>query len=418
MIEFLRSSLARGTRSGRTTTGTTGTTGTTTSSTSTKPPGSRAETISPFTTHFIETEVDGERVGVTLYDSKGLERHLVDLQLREMSTFIETKFQETFYEEQKVQRAANARDTHVHAVLLLLDPARLDANQATNEAAMNGKNSFANMSRLTGILDDDLDISVIRALQGKTTIVPVISKADTVSIAHMAHLKRAVWETFKTIKFDPLAALELDGEDDADSYDANTRESSVYEEPIQNQHPAERGTPNRMNGERNDGRGLRVSANTDIPALPLSVLSPDVYEPGIIGRRFPWGFADPYNPEHCDFSKLKDSIFSDWRVELREASRNRWYEGWRTNRLNRRGLAAPVKRDRSPAAKVVSNARAYGSPTTKGTNASPYKAEYTPDSGVGEYRSIRDSEIGIAMTGPGNGDRSSNRQHDGDGDMF
>ncbi|KAK5693301.1 hypothetical protein LTS12_028680, partial [Elasticomyces elasticus] len=76
--------------------------------------------------------------------------------------------------------------------------------------------------------------------------------------------------------------------------------------------------------------------------LPFAILSPDPHtlasddEP--IGRRFAWGFADPYNPEHCDFVKLKNSVFSDWRSELREASRVIWYENWRTSLLNHNGV--------------------------------------------------------------------------------
>ena len=38
-----------------------------------------------FTSHYLETEIEGERIGVTLWDSKGLENNIVDLQLREMS---------------------------------------------------------------------------------------------------------------------------------------------------------------------------------------------------------------------------------------------------------------------------------------------------------------------------------------------
>ena len=74
----------------------------------------------------------------------------------------------------------------------------------------------------------------------------------------------------------------------------------------------------------------------EAPLIPMSILSPDIYEPEIIGRQFPWGFADPYNEDHCDFLRLKDAVFGDWRAELREASRERWYEGWRTSRLKQR----------------------------------------------------------------------------------
>lgn len=75
--------------------------------------------------------------------------------------------------------------------------------------------------------------------------------------------------------------------------------------------------------------------------VPLSILSPDPYSLSSgeqpIGRKFPWGFADPYDPEHCDFVKLKDACFGDWRADLREASREVFYERWRTSRLNRKG---------------------------------------------------------------------------------
>ena len=74
--------------------------------------------------------MEGERVGLTLWDSVGLEKNIVDLQLREMTTFIESKFEETFAEEQKVMRSPGFRDTHIHCVFLVLDPLRLDANIA------------------------------------------------------------------------------------------------------------------------------------------------------------------------------------------------------------------------------------------------------------------------------------------------
>ena len=73
---------------------------------------------------------------------------------------------------------------------------------------------------------------------------------------------------------------------------------------------------------------------TNVEFLPLSVISPDSYEPGAIGRKFPWGFADPFNAEHCDFLRLKEAVFSEWRGELRESSREIWYENWRTSRLS------------------------------------------------------------------------------------
>ena len=98
-----------------------------------------------------------------------------------MTSFIESKFEETFAEEQKVMRSPGFRDTHIHCVFLVLDPLKLDANIAS------AQQSGGAMSRVGG-LDDDVDLQVLRALWEKTVVIPVIAKADTLTTQHMAYL--------------------------------------------------------------------------------------------------------------------------------------------------------------------------------------------------------------------------------------
>ncbi|KKA27906.1 hypothetical protein TD95_004201 [Thielaviopsis punctulata] len=286
-----------------------------------------------FIPHFVETEIDNERIGLTLWDSEGLEKNVVDLQLREMLAFLESKFEDTFTEEMKVIRSPGVQDTHIHAVFLVLDPARLDRNMAATRSAANGAGNKY-MQNSTGILDNDLDLQVMRTLTGKTTIIPVISKADTITTKHMAMLKRGVAESLKKANLDPLAPLGLEDEgsdssrlDEADEDDSTDSNSG-----------------SRPNGHKESPAGSisgsLQNSTEELPFLPLSIISPDLYEPGVVGRQFPWGFADPYNEEHCDFTRLKEAVFAEWRGDLRELSRERWYEGWRTSRLNRRNQSA------------------------------------------------------------------------------
>jgi septin family protein len=313
-----------------------------------------------FIPHYVESEIDGERIGVTLWDSEGFEKNVVDLQLREMAGFLESKFEETFAEEMKVIRSPGVQDTHIHAVFLVLDPARLDRNLSAAKAqAANGQNAKfeSHPSRTFGALDEDLDIQVMRTLQGKTTVIPVISKADTVTIAHMAVLKKMVWASLKQANFDPLEPLGLDDADvspnssridegdEGDEEDAEAAEKTIDEDedsdedeegeqlPIQGASSPER--KKRSSGSVRRSKQPEEEAD-ELPLLPMSIISPDIYEPGVIGRKFPWGFANPYDEEHCDFTKLKDAVFSEWKGELREASREQWYEGWRTSRLKHR----------------------------------------------------------------------------------
>lgn len=308
---------------------------------------------SPFEPSYVETDIEGERVGVTLWDSQGLEKSIIDLQLRDLAAFVESKFEETFNQESRVVRTPGVKDTHIHCVLLLLDPARLDSTMRSTEHSSTKKS--------TGAEDEALDLDVIRALESKTTVIPVIAKADTLTAAHMAHLKRLVWSKVKHAKLDPLEALSLDDEDEDDSPDSEAHESD-FSSSESELHQAARSPPHKVtedtNVEDSDTMGSvfppvrkssramlgpvsskRADSCTPAPEelfLPLSILSPDSHtSPGALTRIFPWGEADPCNPAHCDYIRLRECVFGDWRSDLRLTSREKWYENWRTSRLKR-----------------------------------------------------------------------------------
>ncbi|OAA42718.1 septin [Metarhizium rileyi] len=301
-----------------------------------------------FVPHFMETEIDNERIGLTLWDSEGIEKNLVDLQLRELIAFLESKFEETFAEEMKVVRSPGVQDSHIHAVFLVLDPFRLDRNIAASRNGTTGyKGSGGSDSRIraSGPLDDDLDLQILRSLHRKTTVIPVIAKADTITTKHMNVLKKSVWDSIKKADLDPLEALGLDEEGDDNSNRIDEEEEEGVAADNEELKEPNSSSPSSPNSKRLSSQSIRrykaqeESKEDEIPFLPLSIISPDLYEPAVIGRQFPWGFADPYNEQHCDFTRLKEAVFSEWRGELREASREQWYEGWRTNRLKLRDLS-------------------------------------------------------------------------------
>lgn len=290
-----------------------------------------------------------------------------------MSAFLESKFEETFTEEMKVVRSPGVQDTHIHAAFLVLDPARLDRNiaagqrmEANDYGNYNGHGHATGDIRAFGGLDEDLDMQVLRILQNKTTVIPVLSKADTITTKHANILKRTVWETLKKANMDPLEALGLDsdaasdrieeedeedeeeeeGSENDDDEDQNAQDKFAVKSTAQQDHDAEVpvASSNAKRLSSNSVRKHKAQQDTNLdakadetPFLPLSIISPDLYEPDIVGRQFPWGFADPYNEQHCDFTRLKEAVFTEWRSELRVASREQWYEGWRTNRLRQRG---------------------------------------------------------------------------------
>ena len=299
-----------------------------------------------FAPHFMETEIDNERIGLTLWDSEGIEKNLVDLQLRELTAFLESKFEETFAEEMKVVRSPGVQDTHIHAVFFVLDPTRLDRTMADSQRQ--NTNGVHGSARTAGALDEDIDLQILRSLHRKTTVIPVIAKADTITTKHMSALKKSVWDCIKKADLDPLEALGLDEdsdgrieEEDEEELEEQGNEADTVDEAgeAQNLASSPSSSPNQKrlsNQSLRRHKAQEEAREDEIPFLPLSIISPDLYEPETIGRQFPWGFADPYNDQHCDFTRLKDAVFSEWRGELREASREQWYEGWRTNRLKLR----------------------------------------------------------------------------------
>lgn len=357
-----------------------------------------------FTSHSFEADVEGERIGVTLWDSQGLEKNLVDLQLREMTSFIESKFEETFTEEQKVSRAPGSRDTHIHCVFLVLDPVRLDITLAASKKHVNN-NAFAAAQGPAG-LDEELDLLALKTLAGKTTIIPVVSKADTLTSAHMNYLKRCVWGSIQAEKLDPLAALGLEESDDEEEFDhdsdgaehsddsddlpiqstesgssemVDAREDQERDQDDSDFHDSVAGnssSPDMKSNSTNTTlsspfKAMQVNqpdkssaATSEELYIPFSIISPDPYTPDVRGREFPWGMADPLNPDHCDFVRLRDSVFAEWRTELRTIAREKWYEDWRTSRLKRTPQRIRQARGVTPVAAVPREGRSLSESQT------------------------------------------------------
>ncbi|KAI5364549.1 Putative P-loop containing nucleoside triphosphate hydrolase [Septoria linicola] len=345
---------------------------------------------SSFSSTYLESEIDSERIGLTLWDSKGLEKNVVDLQCRELTAFVESKFEETFAEEQKVMRTPGVKDTHIHCVFLVLDPVRLDSHIGACPNTAIGREFAA-------ALDDDLDLQVMRALWGKTTVIPILGKADTLTVGHMSFLKRAVWDAIKAAKLDPLEALEL--EDDSEEDSNGEAEGAGSGEESDTSLPKVR--PAKAH-KRQSSLSVLETIGGDMPYLPMSILSPDPYDVPKkgekVGRRFPWGLADPYDSTHCDFGRLRDSVFSEWRVELRELSRSRWYENWRTSRLkNLPGTRQRIQGGVTPVASVPRGGR-IASQTPRQASLQVDGADYAVERKVSNISSS--PSMGMARSSP------------------
>jgi septin family protein len=178
-----------------------------------------------------------------------------------------------------VQRSQKHLDTHIHCALYMIDPT----------------SAHYHYSLPYGL--DALDIHILTRLSRITTVIPIISKADTCTNARLSTLKSLVTQNIRQHNL-RLSSF-LSEQDTYSEDDEDMDETSSQEE---------------------------MDTGDDIN-LPLSVLSPDYHgefmaaggksSVDTTGRSYPWGFADALNPNHCDYVKLRELVFVDWRRELK-----------------------------------------------------------------------------------------------------
>ena len=144
---------------------------------------------------------------------------------------------------------------------------------------------------------DALDIHILSRLSRITTVIPIISKADTCTTTRMNNLKSLIAQTIRQQNLRLTSFLS-----EGDTYSEQDDDDEMDEMDEDDQ----------------------MDLGDDL-SLPLSVLSPDYYAEAssmnkdvqAVGRSYPWGFADALNPNHCDYVKLRELVFVDWRRELK-----------------------------------------------------------------------------------------------------
>ncbi|KAM9330859.1 septin-2A [Gastrophryne carolinensis] len=146
-----------------------------------------------------------------------------------------------------------------------------------------------------------LDVEFMKALHGKVNIVPVIAKADTLTLKERERLKRRVLDE---IAEHGIRIYQLP--------DADSDEDEEFKEQT---------------------RVLKAS-------IPFAVIGSnqliEVKGKKIRGRLYPWGVVEVENPEHNDFLKLRTMLVTHMQ-DLQEVTQDLHYENFRSERLKRTG---------------------------------------------------------------------------------
>ncbi|XP_029297344.1 neuronal-specific septin-3 isoform X2 [Cottoperca gobio] len=196
-----------------------------------------------------------------------------------ISKYINEQYEKFLKEEVNITRKKRIPDTRVHCCLFFINP--------------------------TGHSLHSLDLEFMKRLSHSVNIIPVIAKADTMTIEERQEFKQRVRKELEMagIEFYPQKEFDEDMEDKSDN-------DKIRE------------------------------------AMPFAVVGSDkeyqVNNKRVLGRKTAWGIVEVENPNHCEFALLRDFLIRSHLQDLKEVTHNIHYETYRAKRLNENGGLHPI----------------------------------------------------------------------------
>ncbi|KAJ1652203.1 hypothetical protein IWQ61_007407 [Dispira simplex] len=240
---------------------------------------------------------------------------------RKIVSFLEEQMDKRVVEELKVRRDKYAPNLIVHACLYFMDP-----NQEGFRAT---------------------DIHIIKELGTRVNLIPVVGKADLITLTRKLQLQSDFVVGMK-LYADQVSLFDLPGDGEGPETELNTRDSVCLEGPDGDSKGLGTGAPSSVmmpfflfNHEPIDPHTLApfgelAATETTLPEFK-SVLDTltrtHAKNPLFLGRCYPWGRIDCMNPEHCDFAIVRSMLFDSHRDMLRQHTLGVIYEDYRARQL-------------------------------------------------------------------------------------
>ncbi|KAL4647883.1 neuronal-specific septin-3 [Arapaima gigas] len=228
--------------------------------------------------HVIEE--GGVKMKLTVIDTPGFGDQINNENCWEpISKYINEQYEKFLKEEVNIARKKRIPDTRVHCCLYFISP--------------------------TGHSLRQLDLEFMKHLSRVVNIIPVIAKSDTLTVEEKNEFKQKVRKELEMsgIEFYPQKEFDEDLEDKSDN-------DKIRE------------------------------------AMPFAVVGSDkeyqVNGKRVLGRKTPWGVVEVENPNHCEFSQLRDFLIRSHLQDLKEVTHNIHYETYRAKRLNDNGGLHPI----------------------------------------------------------------------------
>ncbi|XP_029446291.1 neuronal-specific septin-3 isoform X2 [Rhinatrema bivittatum] len=228
--------------------------------------------------HVIEEA--GVKMKLTVVDTPGFGDQINNENCWDpIEKYINEQYEKFLKEEVNIARKKRIPDTRVHCCLYFISP--------------------------TGHSLRPLDLEFMKHLSKVVNIIPVIAKADTMTLEEKIEFKQRVRKELEVngIEFYPQKEFDEDLED-------KTENDKIRE------------------------------------SMPFAVVGSDkefqVNGKRVLGRKTPWGIIEVENLAHCEFALLRDFVIRTHLQDLKEVTHNIHYETYRAKRLNDNGGLPPV----------------------------------------------------------------------------
>ncbi|XP_062999065.1 septin-12 isoform X2 [Elgaria multicarinata webbii] len=225
-------------------------------------------------THVVEEK--GVKMKLTVTDTPGFGDQINNQNCWEpIMEYINEQYERYLREEILINRKRKIPDTRVHACVYFVPP--------------------------TGHWLRPLDLEFMRRLSKITNVVPVIAKADTLTLEERAEFKQRVQKDLKVHGIHVYPQVDFDDDPDDRLLNDKIREK-----------------------------------------IPFAVVGADkehqVNGKKVLGRKTKWGIIEVENPAHCEFPLLRDLLIRSHLQDLKDITHNVHYEQYRVQRLNESNL--------------------------------------------------------------------------------
>lgn len=212
--------------------------------------------------YMLNLDCEGIMQRITLIDTPGFGETFDDTEIQEtICNFIKAQLDMFITEESKIRRNPKYEDTRVHCLLYFIP-----------------STSFGLKNR---------DIVFLKKISGLVNIIPVISKADGLSISERIEIKKQV---IRQLKYYKIPTFNLD-------------DPELYSSP---------------------------TAGNDLNSLvPFLIISADGENLDSRARNYQWGKVSIDNPEHCDLPALRELLLSTHIYGLIDHTAGEIYESYR-----------------------------------------------------------------------------------------